>query len=73
MSDSDRSVFEWSASEKLRLVEDLWDDIASNSAEVEMPAWQKEELERRMKEWKKNPPVCSSWDAVKGRILSRDR
>jgi putative addiction module component (TIGR02574 family) len=73
MSDAERSVFDLSPSEKLQLVEDLWDDLASNSNDVEIPDWQKEELLRRMEKWEKNPPVCTSWETVKQRILNRDR
>ncbi len=34
-------------SEKLQLVEDLWDDIASTPSAVPVHDWQKEELARR--------------------------
>ena len=73
MADTPRSVFDLTPPEKLQLVEDLWDDLASNSDDVEVPDWQKEELLRRMEKWERNPPVCSNWEAVKERILKRDR
>lgn len=38
-------------SEKLLLVEDLWDSIAASNSELPMPEWQKEELNRRYKEY----------------------
>jgi putative addiction module component (TIGR02574 family) len=41
------SVFDLSPSEKLQLVEDLWDDLAANLADVPVHEWQKEELDRR--------------------------
>ncbi len=31
-------------SEKLLLVEDLWDSIAASNSELTLPEWQKEEL-----------------------------
>jgi putative addiction module component (TIGR02574 family) len=34
--------------EKLILVEDIWDDIARNSGELPMPEWQKTELDRNI-------------------------
>jgi putative addiction module component (TIGR02574 family) len=73
MTDTQRSVFDLTPPEKLQLVEDLWDDLASNSEDVEVPDWQKEELLRRIEKWEKDPPVCSNWDVVKERILKRDR
>ena len=33
-------------SEKLILVEDIWDSIARNNAELPMPEWQKSELDK---------------------------
>ena len=44
MSSSVESIFELSISEKLQLVEDLWDDIASTPEAVPVHDWQKEEL-----------------------------
>ncbi len=40
-------------SEKILLVEDIWDSIASSNAELPMPEWQKNELDSRYKEYKK--------------------
>jgi putative addiction module component (TIGR02574 family) len=39
-------------SEKPLLVEDLWDSIAAGNSELPMPEWQKQELDRRYKEYK---------------------
>jgi putative addiction module component (TIGR02574 family) len=39
-------------SEKLLLVEDIWDSIAADNLEIPMPAWQKKELDKRYKEYK---------------------
>lgn len=35
-------------SEKLLLVEDIWDSIAANNSEIPMPIWQKQELDRKV-------------------------
>ena len=35
-------------SEKLLLVEDIWDSIAANNSEIPMPMWQKQELDRSL-------------------------
>jgi putative addiction module component (TIGR02574 family) len=39
-------------SEKPLLVEDIWDSIAAGNSELPMPEWQKQELDRRYKEYK---------------------
>jgi len=36
-------------SEKLLLIEDVWDSIAQNNSELPMPEWQKRELDKRYK------------------------
>jgi putative addiction module component (TIGR02574 family) len=41
------SVFDLTPSEKLQLVEDLWDDLAATPETVPVQDWQKEELARR--------------------------
>jgi len=44
------SIFDLSPSEKLQLVEDLWDDLASTPESVPVHEWQKQELARRKAE-----------------------
>jgi putative addiction module component (TIGR02574 family) len=68
MSSTIKSVFDLSVSEKLQLLEDLWDDIASNPAAVPVQEWQKEELNRRKKELLKNPDAAISWEEIQRRI-----
>ena len=41
------SIFDLSPSEKLQLVEDLWDDLAATPEAVPVHDWHKEELARR--------------------------
>ena len=53
--------------EKLQLVEDLWDDLASTPEDVPVHAWQEEELERRKANLMKYPAPALTWDQVKER------
>jgi putative addiction module component (TIGR02574 family) len=62
------SFFDLSPSEKLQLVEDLWDDLASAPCEVPVHDWQKEELARRKANLLKNPGSALSWEEVKRRV-----
>jgi putative addiction module component (TIGR02574 family) len=71
MNNSSASIFELSLSEKLQLVEDLWDDIASTPAAVPVHDWQKEELARRKQNLLKNPASGLSWNEIQRRIRSR--
>jgi putative addiction module component (TIGR02574 family) len=65
------SVFDLSPSEKLQLVEDLWDDLAANSEAVPVHDWQKAELARRKANLLSNPASGLSWDEVKRRVRNR--
>ena len=71
MSSSVESIFELSLSEKLQLVEDLWDDIASTPEEVPVHDWQKAELTRRKQNLLSNPSSALSWQEIQQRIRSR--
>ncbi len=71
MNSQTPSVFDLSPSEKLQLVEDLWDDLASTPEVVPIHDWQKEELARRKANLMKNPAHASSWDDMKARIRAR--
>ena len=51
-------------SEKLLLVEDIWDSIASNNEDIPMPQWQKLELDKRYQEYKKGNLELHKWEDV---------
>lgn len=65
------SIFDLSPSEKLQLVEDLWDDLAATPEAVPVYDWQKEELARRKTNLMQNPASGLMWEDVKRRIRSR--
>lgn len=65
------SPFDLSPSEKLQLVEDLWDDLAANPADVPVHDWQVEELARRKANLAKHPASGLSWEDVKRRVRKR--
>jgi putative addiction module component (TIGR02574 family) len=51
-------------SEKLLLVEDIWDSIAFSNSVIPMPMWQKQELDRRYNEYKKGKLELHDWEGV---------
>jgi putative addiction module component (TIGR02574 family) len=74
LNQNNTSVFELSSSEKLPLVEDLWDDLAATPDAVPVHDWQKEELARRKANLMKNPAAGLSWEQAKRRIrIHHDR
>jgi putative addiction module component (TIGR02574 family) len=68
MNPSAPSIFDLSPSEKLQLVEDLWDDLAGTPEAVPVHEWQKQELARRKANLLNNPTSGLSWEDVKQRI-----
>ena len=58
-------------SERIQLVEDLWDSIAAEAESLPLPDWQKQELMRREAEYARNPGLVSTWEEAKQRILAR--
>lgn len=71
MTQVNTSVFDLSPSEKLQLVEDLWDDLAADPDTVPIHDWQKEELARRKANLMRNPASTLTWEEIKRRARSR--
>lgn len=65
------SVFDLSPSEKLQLVEDLWDDLGATPEDIPVHDWQKAELARRKANLQANPASGLTWGKVKQRVRSR--
>jgi putative addiction module component (TIGR02574 family) len=62
-----------SPADKLALVTELWDDLASNPEDIPITAGQIAEVDRRIEEYRKNPDLGASWEEVKARILGQSR
>jgi len=65
------SVFDLSPSEKLQLVEDLWDDLAATPEAVPIYDWQKNELARRKANLLNNPASGLTWEEIQRRVRAR--
>jgi putative addiction module component (TIGR02574 family) len=58
-----------SKNEKLLLVEALWDSIASDPDEVEVPDHHKSIIEKRLKTLEQDKATGSSWEEVRQKYL----
>ena len=56
--------------ERLRLVEALWDSIAEFPEALELSAAQKQELDRRLAAYERNPDAGVPWAELKQRLLA---
>jgi putative addiction module component (TIGR02574 family) len=58
-----------SSSEKLILLEELWDDLADRPSEIPVPDWQKRDLVISYQEYVQNPSDGSPWPEIQERLL----
>jgi putative addiction module component (TIGR02574 family) len=58
-------ILQLSVAERLQLVEDIWDSIATTSDNLPLTAAQEEELDRRIAAYEQNPAEGLPWDEFK--------
>lgn len=63
-----KELLRLSVSERIRLVEDIWDSIREIPEAVELTEEEKEELDKRLAAYNQNPSAGSPWEAIKARI-----
>ena len=56
------------APEKILLLEDLWDSIAAEESNVPVPQSHREELDRRLAQYEKDPGTLLTLDDLRGRV-----
>ena len=59
--------FKLSRAERLQLVEDLWDSIVQEDAELSVSEQKRAELRRRKERFLQHPSSGRTWDQVKQR------
>ena len=57
-----------SVAQRILLVQELWDSIALENGEIEMPQWHKDELDRRIDALESGTFSGSPWEDVKARL-----
>ena len=57
-----------SVAEKILIVEDLWDNIATDQNSFSLTADQRNELDKRVADYYASPDNGCSWDEVKSKI-----
>lgn len=58
--------------ERLRLVEDLWDSIREHPESLPVTNEQREELDKRLQNHRRDPEATDSLEVVLKRLASRD-
>ena len=61
-------ILDLSVSERIQLVEDIWDSIAEVPDSLDLTKEQKRELDRRLDSYHQDPTAGSPWEDVLRRI-----
>ena len=64
-------ILRLSVSERIQLVQDIWDSIAEVPDSIPLTNEQKAELDRRLDAYHKDPNAGSPWSIVRERFKSR--
>jgi putative addiction module component (TIGR02574 family) len=71
IQDIKKEIDKLTLSEKLSLVEDVWESIARNNDLSPLPEWQKHELEKRYEEYKAGQMELTDWKTVRDEIITK--
>jgi len=63
-------IKELDITERIMLVEDIWDSIAQEQDKVKLSDYEKQILDQRLKAHEKNPDNLISWDQIKSKLKS---
>jgi putative addiction module component (TIGR02574 family) len=64
-------IFKLGRAERLQLVEDLWDSIVAEEAQLPVPEWKRAELRQRKERFSQHPSSGRTWEQVKQRARAR--
>jgi putative addiction module component (TIGR02574 family) len=63
-------VLELSVAERIQLVEDIWDSVATTPQPIVLTEAQRTELDRRLEDYHQHPDEGTPWELLKKSILS---
>jgi putative addiction module component (TIGR02574 family) len=66
-------TLKYDISERILIVEDIWDSIAQVPKALQITETQKKELARRLEQYHKNPDSGTPWKIIKERIVSKQK
>ena len=68
MSTQLEDILQLSVSERIQLAEDIWDSIAANPESLPLSDADRQELDRRLESYARNPDEGVPWDDLKKRV-----
>jgi putative addiction module component (TIGR02574 family) len=68
---TERDILELSVSERIQLVQDIWDSVAQVPESLVLSDEEKDEIERRLEAYHQDLNAGSPWSVVRDRIRNR--
>ena len=68
---AERDILGLSISERIQLVQDIWDSVAEVPESLALTDEEKDEIDRRLNAYHKDPRVGSPWLVVRDRVRKR--
>ncbi|MDX2000721.1 MAG: addiction module protein [Thermoanaerobaculia bacterium] len=65
------SILALPVAERLELVQAIWDSVAQTPDSFPLSEAERNELDQRLEDYRRNPDAVSPWAEVKARILAR--
>lgn len=59
------TYYELSVSERIELLQRLWDEIARSPEDIELTEAQRAELDRRLEDYRREPSMGVSWESLR--------
>ena len=64
-------LLDLSPSEKLDIIEALWESLNQSPELIPLPEWQKRELDRSKAQYDAHPESLQTWEEVQANILAK--
>ena len=65
-------ILDLPVSDRLRVVEEIWESIVAAPESLPVPQSQRAELDRRLKLHQENPEDATTWETVRSRLQDRE-
>lgn len=65
-------ILKLTVSERLALIETIWESISDTPSEIPFTAAQRREIDRRLDRYAVSPPRLSTWEEVRARIEAEE-
>ena len=72
MSTVPANIKDLPVSERIQLVEDIWDSIVEDAGPLPLSVEEREELDRRLAEHHANPSSSIPWDDIRASLFKGD-